>query len=149
MPTWLWHGTADQDVPVAAARRMAQAIPTCRATFTDEGHLMGLRHADEAIEAIRTATGARADLAPASPSSLPPRPAGHGTASDHFCNGLVQEGAEAARATGPTVLRDPIRSPLTDDRRNWQRRRWRCFTMTHNEEAARLAEASDNSGAQA
>ena len=58
VPTWLWHGTADQDVPVAAARRMAQAIPTCRATFTDEGHLMGLRHADEAIEAIRTATGA-------------------------------------------------------------------------------------------
>ena len=58
VPTWLWHGTADQDVPVMCARRMAQAIPTCRATFTDEGHLMGLRHADEAIEAIRTATGA-------------------------------------------------------------------------------------------
>jgi len=58
VPTWLWHGTADEDVPVAAARRMAQAIPGCQATFTDEGHLMGLRHAGEAVEAIRAATGA-------------------------------------------------------------------------------------------
>jgi pimeloyl-ACP methyl ester carboxylesterase len=55
VPTWLWHGTADEDVPVAAARWMAQAIPGCRATFTDEGHLMGLRHANQAIEAIRAA----------------------------------------------------------------------------------------------
>jgi hypothetical protein len=37
--------------------------------------------------------------------------------------------------------------PLTDGRHNWQRRWWRCFTMA-NEEAARLAEASDNSRAQ-
>jgi pimeloyl-ACP methyl ester carboxylesterase len=58
VPTWLWHGTADEDVPVAAARRMAQRIPNCQATFTDEGHLMGLHHASEAIQAIRTATGA-------------------------------------------------------------------------------------------
>ena len=58
VPTWLWHGVADQEVPVAAARRMAQTIPSCRATFTGEGHLMGLRHAGEAIEAIRAATGA-------------------------------------------------------------------------------------------
>jgi pimeloyl-ACP methyl ester carboxylesterase len=58
VPTWLWHGVADQEVPVAAARRMAQTIPSCQATFTGEGHLMGLRHASEAIEAIRTATGA-------------------------------------------------------------------------------------------
>jgi pimeloyl-ACP methyl ester carboxylesterase len=58
VPTYLWHGAADQDVPIAAARRMAQTIPTCQATFTDEGHLMGLRHASEAVEAIRAATSA-------------------------------------------------------------------------------------------
>jgi len=58
VPTWLWHGAADQDVPIAAARRMARTIPSCQATFTDEGHLMGLRHAGEAVEAIRGATAA-------------------------------------------------------------------------------------------
>jgi pimeloyl-ACP methyl ester carboxylesterase len=54
-PTWLWHGTGDEEVPVAAARRMAQTIPTCQATFTDEGHLMGLHHAGDAVEVIRGA----------------------------------------------------------------------------------------------
>jgi pimeloyl-ACP methyl ester carboxylesterase len=58
VPTWLWHGAADQEVPIAAARRMAQIIPTCQASFTDEGHLMGLRHAGEAVAAIRGATAA-------------------------------------------------------------------------------------------
>jgi pimeloyl-ACP methyl ester carboxylesterase len=58
VPTWLWHGTADEEVPVAAARHMAQMLPGCQATFTDEGHLMGLRHTGEAVEAIRAATGA-------------------------------------------------------------------------------------------
>jgi pimeloyl-ACP methyl ester carboxylesterase len=56
VPTWLWHGAADPEVPIAAARRMAQTIPGCQASFTDEGHLMGLGHASEAVEAIRTAT---------------------------------------------------------------------------------------------
>jgi pimeloyl-ACP methyl ester carboxylesterase len=56
VPTWLWHGTADQDVPVATARRIAQTIPGCWATFTDEGHLMGLRHASKAVQAIKQAT---------------------------------------------------------------------------------------------
>jgi pimeloyl-ACP methyl ester carboxylesterase len=52
-PIWLWHGAADEEVPIAAARRMAQTLPNCQATLTDEGHLMGLRHASEAVEAIR------------------------------------------------------------------------------------------------
>jgi AcrR family transcriptional regulator len=56
--TWLWHGAADEEVPIAAARRMAQLLPSYRASFTDEGHLMGLRHAGEAVEAIRGATAA-------------------------------------------------------------------------------------------
>jgi pimeloyl-ACP methyl ester carboxylesterase len=58
VPTYLWHGAADEDVPIAAARHMAQTIANCQPTFTDEGHLMGLHHANEAIEAIRQATGA-------------------------------------------------------------------------------------------
>jgi pimeloyl-ACP methyl ester carboxylesterase len=58
VPTWLWHGAADEDVPIVAARRMAQTIPNCRASFADEGHLMGLRHVGEAVEAIRGATAA-------------------------------------------------------------------------------------------
>jgi hypothetical protein len=68
--TWLWHGAADEEVPIAAARRMAQLLPSCRPSFTDEGHLMGLRHAGEAVEAIRGATAAQTPiLALASPSS--------------------------------------------------------------------------------
>jgi pimeloyl-ACP methyl ester carboxylesterase len=58
VPTYLWHGAADEDVPIAAARRMAQTLPTYQASFTDEGHLMGLRHAGEAVEAIMRATAA-------------------------------------------------------------------------------------------
>jgi hypothetical protein len=45
-------------VPIAAARRMAKLLPSCQASFTDEGHLMGLRPAGEAVEAIRGATAA-------------------------------------------------------------------------------------------
>jgi hypothetical protein len=68
--TWLWHGAADEEVPIAAARRMAQLLPSCRASFTDERHLMGLRHTGEAVEAIRGATVAKTPiLALASPSS--------------------------------------------------------------------------------
>jgi pimeloyl-ACP methyl ester carboxylesterase len=58
VPTYLWHGAADEDVPIGAARRLAQTIPTCQATFTDEGHLMGLHHAKEVVEAIRRSTAA-------------------------------------------------------------------------------------------
>ena len=42
----------------ALSRRLARTIPTCQATFTDEGHLMGLRHTREAIQAIRGTTSA-------------------------------------------------------------------------------------------
>jgi hypothetical protein len=53
---WLWARTAlaglrgDRD---RLLRRLAQAIPTCQATFTGERHPMGLRHADEPVQAIR------------------------------------------------------------------------------------------------
>ena len=37
VPTWLWHGAADEDVPIVAARRIAQLMPNCQASFTHEG----------------------------------------------------------------------------------------------------------------
>jgi pimeloyl-ACP methyl ester carboxylesterase len=40
IPVHLWHGEADQNAPVAMGRYMAQALPTCQATFSPgEGHL--------------------------------------------------------------------------------------------------------------
>jgi pimeloyl-ACP methyl ester carboxylesterase len=37
---FLWHGEQDRVMPVAPARRLAQALPHCTATFyPDEGHL--------------------------------------------------------------------------------------------------------------
>ena len=50
MPVHLWHGEADIQVPVAIARRMAAAIPDCRARFLpDAGHLWVLDHLDEIL----------------------------------------------------------------------------------------------------
>jgi hypothetical protein len=48
---------------------------------------------------------------------------------------------------GSTVLLTPVRLPLTDGRRTWQRRGWRWLKMA-NEEAARPAAVSDTSAAQ-
>lgn len=40
IPILLWHGEADQNIPVAMARHVASRIPQCAATFyPDEGHL--------------------------------------------------------------------------------------------------------------
>ena len=48
MPVRLWHGEADAQVPVAIARRVAAAIPDCRASFIPgAGHLWVLDHLDE------------------------------------------------------------------------------------------------------
>jgi pimeloyl-ACP methyl ester carboxylesterase len=53
MPLHLWHGEADAQVPVAIARRLAAAIPDCRARFLpDAGHLWVLDHLDEVLAAL-------------------------------------------------------------------------------------------------
>jgi pimeloyl-ACP methyl ester carboxylesterase len=40
MPVLLWHGEADQNIPVEMARAMASIVPQCEARFyPDEGHL--------------------------------------------------------------------------------------------------------------
>jgi pimeloyl-ACP methyl ester carboxylesterase len=53
MPVRLWHGEADAQVPVAIARRVAAAIPDCRASFIPgAGHLWILDHVDEILAAL-------------------------------------------------------------------------------------------------
>jgi pimeloyl-ACP methyl ester carboxylesterase len=49
----LWHGEADAQVPVAIARRLAAALPDCRAIFMPgAGHLWVLDHLDEILAAL-------------------------------------------------------------------------------------------------
>jgi pimeloyl-ACP methyl ester carboxylesterase len=53
MPVHLWHGEADAQVPVPIARRLAAALPECRARFVSgAGHLWVLDHLDEVLEAL-------------------------------------------------------------------------------------------------
>jgi pimeloyl-ACP methyl ester carboxylesterase len=57
VPTLLWHGELDRDVPVVAGRHLASAIPNCRATFyPHEAHLSLLfNHQKEILRALGTA----------------------------------------------------------------------------------------------
>lgn len=48
MPVCLWHGEADANVSLSAARHVADTIPSCQATFLPgEGHWLFLRHWEE------------------------------------------------------------------------------------------------------
>jgi pimeloyl-ACP methyl ester carboxylesterase len=55
---FLWHGEQDRIMPVAPARRFAQALPQCQATFyPDSGHVSTVvAHADESISALALGT---------------------------------------------------------------------------------------------
>jgi pimeloyl-ACP methyl ester carboxylesterase len=53
MPVRLWHGQADAQVPLPIARRLAAALPDCRASFLpDAGHLWVLDHLDEVLATL-------------------------------------------------------------------------------------------------
>ena len=55
VPVHLWHGTVDDAVPVAVARRLASSLP--QGTFHEldaESHFVFLTHGDEVCESIRT-----------------------------------------------------------------------------------------------
>jgi pimeloyl-ACP methyl ester carboxylesterase len=53
VPVALWHGEADANVSLSAARHLAEAIPNCRATFLPgEGHWLFLDHWDEILAAL-------------------------------------------------------------------------------------------------
>lgn len=55
MPVSLWHGLADQILPVAMARRLAAALPACKPRyFTGEGHLsLVVHHIGEVLAELR------------------------------------------------------------------------------------------------
>ncbi len=56
MPTRLWLGTADRNVPLGAARRLAEMLPACSTeTLPGEGHLWVAQHYDEVLAWIARA----------------------------------------------------------------------------------------------
>ena len=56
MPVSLWHGEADQNIPVEMARFAAAALPQCEAKFyPEEGHLSLFKK--QAEEILRALTG--------------------------------------------------------------------------------------------
>jgi pimeloyl-ACP methyl ester carboxylesterase len=53
VPTYLWHGEADRNVPPAMGAYLARMIPQCQARFLpNEGHLMYLNHAQEIVSSL-------------------------------------------------------------------------------------------------
>jgi pimeloyl-ACP methyl ester carboxylesterase len=54
MPVLLWHGEADQNIPVEMARAMASIVPQCEARFyPDEGHLsLFKKHTEEILRVL-------------------------------------------------------------------------------------------------
>jgi pimeloyl-ACP methyl ester carboxylesterase len=54
VPCYVWHGEQDTTVPVAMGRRLAAAIPGCRAEYyADEGHFsLPVRRMDEILAAL-------------------------------------------------------------------------------------------------
>jgi len=54
IPVQLWHGDADQNIPVEMARFAAKAIPKCEARFyPNEGHLSLLKkNAEEIVRSL-------------------------------------------------------------------------------------------------
>lgn len=54
MPIMLWHGEADQNIPVEMANYVASAIPKCEAKFyPGEGHLsLFKKYAEEIINLL-------------------------------------------------------------------------------------------------
>lgn len=57
VPCHVWHGEQDTTVPVAMGRRLAAAIPGCRATFLhEEGHFsLPINRADEILQTLLSA----------------------------------------------------------------------------------------------
>lgn len=54
VPCYLWHGEQDRTVPVEMGRRLASAIPGCRAIFLpDEGHFsLPIRYTDTVLATL-------------------------------------------------------------------------------------------------
>jgi pimeloyl-ACP methyl ester carboxylesterase len=52
---FLWHGEADQQIPVTIARALAEKIPNCKATYyPNEGHIsLIVKHAQDILTALQ------------------------------------------------------------------------------------------------
>jgi pimeloyl-ACP methyl ester carboxylesterase len=57
VPVLLWHGELDRNVPVAAGRYLATALPSCRATFfPEDAHIsVPLNHQEDILGALAAA----------------------------------------------------------------------------------------------
>jgi pimeloyl-ACP methyl ester carboxylesterase len=56
MPVYLWHGDADENVPPAHARFMAQRIPRAELhEYPGEGHLLYHRHVEDIMRTLAEA----------------------------------------------------------------------------------------------
>lgn len=56
VPTHIWHGAADSNVPMAVARHIARLIPNVTTHFDeDAGHLVSFGHQDEIMATLRAA----------------------------------------------------------------------------------------------
>ncbi len=55
-PTFIWQGTADRNVPVAAALHLAELIPNCRLCKMDgAGHYWVFDHIEDVLHALKKA----------------------------------------------------------------------------------------------
>ncbi|MGA7329134.1 MAG: alpha/beta hydrolase [Rhodomicrobium sp.] len=53
-PVLMWHGMKDRNVPLSAALRLAEIIPTCELTrIEDAGHYWIFEHIDDGLKVIR------------------------------------------------------------------------------------------------
>jgi pimeloyl-ACP methyl ester carboxylesterase len=96
---FLWHGEDDTEAPLAMGKRLAGAIPYCRATFfPGEGHWAIYGHWQEILAALaRAEATTREGLQPAAIVVLPASPDTEDTPTDSI-QGLqpAREAAEAA-----------------------------------------------------
>lgn len=90
VPTWLWHGAADEDMPIAAAWRMAPDDPQLPGQLHRRGAPHGAAPRQRGGRGNPRGDGSLEPtlvLAPPSSSRQPPL-AGHTSAPDCFCSTL-------------------------------------------------------------
>ena len=58
VPTTVWHGSDDRNVPVRHAHQLAESLPDCRLQLVEgAGHLLFLHQAESILSALRSEVG--------------------------------------------------------------------------------------------